>query len=501
MNRTRAILGLLAVLGIGAASALGGPFMSQYWNKQNEPPDGIHWGPRYTPEVPTVQGAWGQPVEVASPYNIKPPNGADAARAMLAQSMPLDLLQQSGYLKDQSMPIMPVAAQCPGGMCPPPGAGMPGMMPPGNLISPPGVGATPPGALPPGLQPPGAVAAVGALTGNAPAPFPIQRTEVRFVGPPGMKISWFGPTSDGKGGFGPQYLEAPARYNYLQASIYRLKLSDIPNRPGVELYPTLEVVPAKAKTCTFLAHSAVPVSFTEEDFDQVAAGNFVVKVIYLPDPQFQDLAATGPDEVVSSRLEPGVDPIIEAKRRGCILLVVRLGNIDLEAPNTPSMDAPNPFAPPPPHGPPGQPALPPSPGLVTPGLPGMPGAPNPSGQMAPNLPPRPPMVPYGMLTGQPPQPGGMQMPPSPGAAPAGPMLPPVPGAPGSVPGGAQPPFQPGTPLGANPTPSSVQPAQFSSSGGQPASNATPQRRPTLAELASQPANLGPSGTTTTPGGR
>ena len=42
-----------------------------------------------------------------------------------------------------------------------------------------------------------------------------------------------------------------------------------------------------AKTTTFLAHSAVPIRFTEEDLEQVAAGNFIVKVIYLPDPQFQ----------------------------------------------------------------------------------------------------------------------------------------------------------------------------------------------------------------------
>ena len=61
-------------------------------------------------------------------------------------------------------------------------------------------------------------------------------------------------------------------------------------------------------------------------FEQAAAHNFVVKVIYLPDPQYQDLAATGPDEVVSSRLEPGVDPIVEAKRRGSILAIIRLGN-------------------------------------------------------------------------------------------------------------------------------------------------------------------------------
>ena len=196
----------------------------------------------------------------------------------------------------------------------------------------------------PGQGAPGAVAAVGALTGGV-SPYPAQRTEVRFTGPNGMRVNWFGPTADGKAGFGQQYLEAPGRYNFLQAAIYRLKLNDIPNRPGVELYPTLEVVPANAKTSTFLAHSAVPVTFTEEDFNQVAAGNYLVKVIYLPDPQFQDLAVTGTDEVISSRLEPGVDPIAEAHRRGSILLVVRLGNIDLEAPNTPAMNAPSPFAP------------------------------------------------------------------------------------------------------------------------------------------------------------
>jgi hypothetical protein len=158
-----------------------------------------------------------------------------------------------------------------------------------------------------------------------------------------MRVSWSVPTPDGRGNYGANQIVAPGRYNFVQAAIYRLKLSSIPNRPGLELYPTLEVVPSNAKTDTFLAHSAVPVAFTDEDFDQVVAGNYVVKVVYLPFPQFQDLATTGPDEVVSSRLEPGADPIAEACRRGNILLVVRLGNIDLEAPNTPAMDAPSPF--------------------------------------------------------------------------------------------------------------------------------------------------------------
>jgi hypothetical protein len=207
-----------------------------------------------------------------------------------------------------------------------------------------------------------------------------------------MKIAWYAPTPDGKAGFTTQYLEAPGRYNFMQAAIYRLKLSDIPNRPGVELYPTLEVVPTNNRTSTFLAHSAVPIGFTEEDFQQVAAGNYVVKVIYLPDPQFQDLAATGLGEVVSSRLEPGADPIAEAHRRGSILLVIRLGNIDLEAPNTPAMDAPSQYAPKhimPPPGmmipPPGM--MPPPPGMMPP-PPGM----VPPGMTPPVPQPQPPMT-------------------------------------------------------------------------------------------------------------
>ena len=74
-----------------------------------------------------------------------------------------------------------------------------------------------------------------------------------------------------------------------------------------------------------------PVQFTEEDFDQVLSGNFVTKVIYLPDPEFQELALAGVETLVSTRLDPGVDPIAEADRRGSILAIVRMGNKDLEA--------------------------------------------------------------------------------------------------------------------------------------------------------------------------
>jgi hypothetical protein len=86
------------------------------------------------------------------------------------------------------------------------------------------------------------------------------------------------------------------------------------------------------RTEAFLAHNSIPVQFTPEDFDQVLSGNFVTKVIYLPDPEYQELALAGVETLVSTRLEPGVDPIVEADRRGAILAIVRLGNKDLQVP-------------------------------------------------------------------------------------------------------------------------------------------------------------------------
>jgi hypothetical protein len=141
----------------------------------------------------------------------------------------------------------------------------------------------------------------------------------------------------------------PGRYNFIQASIYRVKLTDIPGRPGLELYPSIEVVPANAKTEAFLAHNYVPVSFTNEDLDQIVAGNYLTKVIYLPDAQYQGPTATMPDEIVSTRLEPGADPIAEAVKRGHILAVIRVGGIDLEAANTPGLENQGPYGQPKPN--------------------------------------------------------------------------------------------------------------------------------------------------------
>jgi hypothetical protein len=150
-------------------------------------------------------------------------------------------------------------------------------------------------------------------------------SQIAFLGENGIQISW---DVSGPGMFDSSAVVTPARQDFLQGAIYRLRIAGIPGRDGVELFPTLEVAPVTPRTDAFLAHAPVPVQFTTEDFDQVTSGNFVTKVIYLPDPEFQELTLSGVETLVSTRLDPGVDPIAEADRRGSILAIVRMGNKD-----------------------------------------------------------------------------------------------------------------------------------------------------------------------------
>ncbi len=169
---------------------------------------------------------------------------------------------------------------------------------------------------------------------QAPPPAIAATSQIRFMGPDGMQIGW-----QIGAGYAENQLTAPGRYNFNQGFIYRLKLTAIPGREGPALYPTLQVYPTHPATEAYLTHNSVPIVLTDEDLQQVDSNNFVTKVIYLPDPQHQDLAIPGAEVLVSTRLDPGIDPIAEADRRGTIMAVLRVGNMDLETGNEPAAAA------------------------------------------------------------------------------------------------------------------------------------------------------------------
>jgi hypothetical protein len=162
----------------------------------------------------------------------------------------------------------------------------------------------------------------------APPAFSAKTSQVRFLNPKGMQVGWAVP-----GGYADNQLVTPGRYNFRQGATYRLKLANVPERAGLVLYPTLQIYPSHPSTDAYLSHNSIPLELTDEDLDQIESNNFVTKVLYLPEARYQDLAIAGVETIVSTKLDPGVDPVQEADRRGTIMAVLRVGNMDFETPS------------------------------------------------------------------------------------------------------------------------------------------------------------------------
>src|SRR5262249_35135687 len=177
MKRTAGTMMLLAPLSGCVTTGGDGTFMS------GDCANGSCGGAHGVPTVPGVQGPHGQPVAMAAPYSYAPPSGKEAALAMLQNSVPLDLVQQAGYTPGKGSGILQMQGVLPGAVTPP------------GSITPPGVPLMPGGPGNMGIMhtaggPTGAAVAAGVLAHGMPGRFAPSRTEVRFVGPNGMNISW-----------------------------------------------------------------------------------------------------------------------------------------------------------------------------------------------------------------------------------------------------------------------------------------------------------------------
>jgi hypothetical protein len=149
-------------------------------------------------------------------------------------------------------------------------------------------------------------------------------SQVYFAAPENMKLQLL--TRDG------QELILPAKVDLTEGSTTNLKLTDIPSHADLVVWASIKVEPRMFSTSSghFRDHCTIPIVFEADDFDQVMANNLVTKVVYLPDPEYQEVAIGGPgvatETLVSTRLEPGMDPVNEAKKKGKVLAIVRMGN-------------------------------------------------------------------------------------------------------------------------------------------------------------------------------
>jgi len=108
--------------------------------------------------------------------------------------------------------------------------------------------------------------------------------------------------------------------------VYHVKIGGGVERPGLQLYPTLEVrgtlqLPPQQRAADYPA----PVVFSLEDLDRAAAGALITKVIYLESAERARGAATRPDLPLETELRPAEDLLAEARSLGRPVLVAHLG--------------------------------------------------------------------------------------------------------------------------------------------------------------------------------
>ncbi len=183
-------------------------------------------------------------------------------------------------------------------------------------------------------------------------PLPGYFQPVRILGPQGLHVALPVP-----GGF-DQPLSTPADVGLLVGTVYRLRITNIPGRPGEEAFPTIEMLDRLYTPRGQERRFAIPIEFSQEDLELALAGRFVTRVIYLEEPDAALPAATAPQSPNWFELGPGRDPLAVADALGRPMAILRMGG---RIPDANEIGSTN-FL----YGPPPALKFPPSPAMPTP---------------------------------------------------------------------------------------------------------------------------------------
>ena len=162
----------------------------------------------------------------------------------------------------------------------------------------------------------------------APAPpaaeLPDDVQVVRFQGPAGVKVEVLGPSPEPAPAGDGQGL---ATFGLKVGLSYKLRVYDLPDRPGVELFPVVEILGHLHRpTGIDPAKYPVRIVFRLEDLDDAAGrGLLVTQVVYLEDPDQAVPLKLAKDEPPYVTLNPAEEPFKVARALGRVMAIVRIG--------------------------------------------------------------------------------------------------------------------------------------------------------------------------------
>lgn len=165
-------------------------------------------------------------------------------------------------------------------------------------------------------MPPGAIGQ-GQLTRGGPLPGYFQPVEI--LAPQGARVSMAEP------GRFQKPTPAPLGVGLLIGQVYRLKVTNIPGYEGAEVYPTIEIIDRLYPPVGQEMRFPIPIDLSQEEIELAASGRFVMRVVYLEDPNDALPIDELPDEQTVFQALPGENPLTVADRLGRPMAILRIG--------------------------------------------------------------------------------------------------------------------------------------------------------------------------------
>ena len=108
--------------------------------------------------------------------------------------------------------------------------------------------------------------------------------------------------------------------------VYTYRVTNIPEHPGAELFPSVEVIHRLYPPDGLAAKFPIQVDINREDCEAALRGNFVVKVIYLESPEASKTQVHIGDVQPCFDLTAGVDLLSNADLMGRPVAILRMGS-------------------------------------------------------------------------------------------------------------------------------------------------------------------------------
>lgn len=166
------------------------------------------------------------------------------------------------------------------------------------------------------MSPPGTAAEWAARLG---------RTTPEYFQPVRVSLPTSGTITFYEGSHDRSYdLPAPGQASLIVGRIYRLRISGLPEFPGAEFFPSVELIDRLHPPAGKVEDFPIEFEFTEEELLWAAQGRLITKVVYLEQP------SRVPTDMIDAKLriktiEPHRNAIAEADQLGRPLAIVRMG--------------------------------------------------------------------------------------------------------------------------------------------------------------------------------